>query len=128
MGKKSRNTLQKEALQGCIEAKQSFFTAEEIHQQVQKKNPQIGLATVYRYLKDLKTRQILHAYSCDRHTIYSKHRSSHCHFVCECCNQITHFEVKDLDFLRKGIPGSICHFQIEVSGICKNCSKHNHEH
>lgn len=123
MPRKSRNTKQKEIIQNEIEKVLDFFTAEDVHNLVKKKYPDVGLATVYRFMKELRKKKKIHAYTCNNRLVYSKDKKSHCHFVCEETGKITHFDVDSLDFLKNKIPGSISSFQIEVRGKCKECLK-----
>ncbi|HJO14566.1 MAG: transcriptional repressor [Candidatus Pacearchaeota archaeon] len=118
----SRNTRQKELIIEEIEKFNRFFNSEELFERVKNKDGKIGIATVYRVLKDLKGKHRLHSYVCDRKTIYSKDSRSHCHFRCEKCGEVSHVNVEKLDFLKKNFPGDICHVQIDVTGICPNCS------
>jgi len=125
MERKSRNTKQKELIAQIIKSVNSFFTAEDIYKLVRKNDSQIGIATVYRFLNGLKNENELYSYVCDRKTIYSKEKKSHCHYICEKTGKIIHFEINNLDFLKnimEKIPGSINSFQIEIKGICKDCS------
>ena len=118
---KSRKTKQKERLQIELDKFNTFFTAEDLFGKVKKKDSKIGIATVYRYLKDLRKKRQLHSYICDRKIIYSKQRNNHCHYTCQKCGKIIHFDVDKLDFLKNEINGSICHFQIDIHGICDKC-------
>lgn len=123
---KSRNTKQKELLQAeCLKFKE-FFTAEELFKKTKTKDSTIGIATVYRFLKEMKKRSEVFTYTCDRKTIYSNQEKSHCHYICEKTGRIIHFSLNNLNFLkeiRSKIPGSINSFQIEIKGICKTCNK-----
>ncbi|MFH1641775.1 MAG: transcriptional repressor [Nanoarchaeota archaeon] len=121
MPRKSRNTKQKEIINNEIEKINDFFTAEELHKKVINKD--IGLATIYRYMKELRRKKQIHSYTCDNKLLYSKNAKSHCHFICEETGRIVHFDVDSLDFLKNKIPGSIRSFQIEVKGVCKECLK-----
>jgi len=121
MVKKSRKTRQKELIQAGIDTFTSLFTAEELFDKVRKKDSSIGIATIYRFLKDLRKKRELHSYVCDRRMIYSRQKNSHCHFICQKCGQVVHFDVDRVDFLKKKIRGNICHFQIDVNGICGEC-------
>jgi Fe2+ or Zn2+ uptake regulation protein len=124
---KKRNTRQKEIIQTEIDKIDVFFTAEELQLLVSRIDKDIGIATIYRFLKNMKREGRLYSYVCDRKTTYSKDRKSHCHFICEKTGKITHFEIDSLDFLKDKIPGSIKSYQIEIRGICKDhdliCSK-----
>lgn len=119
--KKSRKTKQKELIQTQIDAMNSFFTAEDVYENIKKKDSTIGIATIYRFLKELREQKNLHSYICERKIIYSKDENNHCHFVCQQCNNIIHFTIEKIDFLKTKIPGDICHFQIDVHGICNKC-------
>jgi len=115
---KSRYTRQKEIIQEKIHSLKSFFTAEELHEKIS--DEKIGIATVYRYLKELREQMKIFFYACDNKLIYSTQNKSHCHYVCEKTGKIKHIQIDNLDFLKNKIPGSITSFQIEVKGVCDN--------
>jgi len=115
----SRNTKQKEIIKEEIKKIKDFFTAENLYDIVKVKNPEIGLATIYRFLKELRKESKVHIYSCNGKNLYSKTKKSHCHFICEDTGKVIHFDIDSLDFLKNKIPGSISSFQIEVRGRSK---------
>ena len=122
---KSRQTKQKEITSLVIEKQKGFFTAEDIFKKAKSLDSTIGIATVYRFLKDLKKKNKIYTYVCDRKTLYSKENKSHCHFVCDKTGKVIHFKINNLNFLkniRKQIPGEITSFQLEIHGICDNCA------
>ena len=121
MVKKSRKTRQRDLIQSEISTFTSFFTADQLYENIKKKDSTIGIATVYRLLKELRKKQALHSYICDRKMIYSPEKDNHCHFICQQCEEVTHFTVDKIDFLKKKIKGDICHFQIDVYGTCDKC-------
>jgi Fe2+ or Zn2+ uptake regulation protein len=123
MAKQTRETRQKQLLQEELNSYTSFFTGKELFEKAHEKDKNIGLATVYRFLKDLRERGMLHAYTCNRRILYSQEKKSHCHFICERCKKVRHFYLDKIDFVRNGIEGDICHFQLDVHGICKECKK-----
>ena len=120
-----RNTRQKELLSEEIIKFKTFFTAEEFFDKTSKKDSRLGIATVYRFLNDLENKRQIHSYICNRKKLYSLNHKSHCHFICEKCSKIEHIEINSLDFLKNKISGmgSMCHFQIDVIGICNNCKE-----
>jgi Fe2+ or Zn2+ uptake regulation protein len=123
---KSRNTIQKNLLEKGLLSINGFFTAEEFHKLASKKIPHIGIATIYRFLNTKKKDRQLHSYICDKHAVYSNNSESHCHYVCQICGKKQHVNIKNIEGIKKEIKGTICHFQIDVSGICENCVvKHN---
>jgi|TARA_Y100000310_G_scaffold195610_1_gene195582 Fur family ferric uptake transcriptional regulator len=122
MSRKSRNTKQKEIINKEIEKINDFFTSEDLYNIIKKKHPEIGLATIYRFMKELRKNNRIHAYTCNYRLLYSKDKKSHCHFFCEETEKVFHFDVDSLDFLKNKIPGSISSIQIEIKGKCGECS------
>ncbi len=120
-----RETKQKKILREELEKFSSFFTAEELHEKAKRRDGKIGAATVYRFLGNMKKMSLLHSYICGRKSVYSGDLDSHCHFICQKCGRKMHIRIDRLDFLRKNFRGSICHFQIDISGICEDCMKNN---
>lgn len=116
-----RKTKQESQLENELKKFNSLFTAEDFH----KSCKSIGIATVYRFLKTQVLEHKLHTYICNRRTLYSKKPVHHCHFTCENCKSVTHFNIKELGELQKQIPGETCHIQLEVSGICFKCKRIN---
>jgi Fur family ferric uptake transcriptional regulator len=123
MEKKSRKTRQKELITSELSKFPSFFTADQLYEKIKKKDDSIGIATVYRLLKDIRKKKVLHSYICERKMIYSQDKNNHCHFVCQKCGIVTHFNVEKIDFFRSKIKGDVCHFQIDVYGTCDKCLK-----
>ena len=117
-----RETKQKQLIEQEISSFTSFFNAEELYHKVSKKNPKIGIATIYRFLNDLADHGEIHSFLCNRRTVYSNSKKNHCHFTCERCGEKKHIDIKKLDFLNEKVYGEACHFQIDVTGICKRCS------
>ena len=115
--KQTRQTKQKEIIQKELNKINTFFSAEDLN----KKCPELGIATIYRFLKEQEKTKQIYSYTCNRKTVYSKKNKSHCHFICEKTGKIIHFEIKSLDFLKNKIPGKITSFQIEVKGLCNEC-------
>ena len=123
MGRQNRNTKQKMLISQELHKIDSFFNAEDLYNKAKKKDKEIGMATIYRFLNEAKNKGELYTYTCDRKTIYSKGKKSHCHFECEKTGKIIHFEIDNIDFLKDKIPGTITSFQLEVKGVCNTCDK-----
>jgi len=115
-----RTTKQKKILGEALGQSKEFFGAQDLLSRVRTKG--IGIATVYRYLKDMEDQGKLHAYVCDEKKIYSSNAKNHVHFRCEHCGSIEHVRPRKLDFLRE-IEGDICHISIDISGVCKKCKE-----
>ena len=120
---KTRLTKQKTILEKSIKRFNKFFSADELLEEAKKEDKTIGIATVYRFLKDFNKKEEVHLYNCSRKRVYSIKSNNHCHFICEKCGRITHFDVDQINFLKNKISGEICHFQVDVYGICEKCKK-----
>ena len=120
-----RETRQKKVIEELVRKINTFFTAEELYAKLKKDNPNLGIATVYRFLKELQKERIIHAFTCDRKSLYSKSGMSHSHFICEVCGVKGHIEIDKFDFLKNLTKEDVCHIQIEISGICSSCKSKN---
>ncbi len=125
MAKQSRQTKQKSIIYDEIVRIKTFFSAEDLHNRLQKKPASLGIATIYRSLNRFVKEGKLCSYVCNRRILYSQHNKNHCHFICENCNKNVYFEIKSIDFLKNKIDGKICHFQVDLSGLCNDCLKKN---
>lgn len=117
----SRSTRQKALLAEIIARCNGFFTGDEVFAKASEKDRSLGLATVYRYLKEQREQGKLHVYSCGRRLLYAREERNHCHFQCEVCGTLSHFSLTKLDFLQGHVPGNVCHVQLDVHGVCENC-------
>lgn len=118
---RSRHTQQELRLEKELGKIQTFFTVDELHQAANK--DAIGIATAYRFLKRKMKEGTLYSYHCGKKTVYSRQDRSHCHFICERTGKTIHFTMNSLDFLQGRIPGRITSVQIEIHGICDDCTK-----
>lgn len=113
----SRKTKQKVLINSVINSQKGIFTVDDIHERLKEKN--IGIATIYRYMNNLRKSGKIHYYKCGDRFVYSNKKTIHGHFICEKCNQTEHVKIDEIKWLKKY--GDICHVQIEIYGICKNC-------
>ncbi len=120
-----RTTNQKKILAEELQKLKQFFDAADFHSKANKRDHKIGIATVYRFLKDLEKKGELHSYICGKRKIYSLDQKSHTHFVCEQCGKKKHLNIKKIDFLEK-ISGKVCHFQLDITGLCEECLRSLH--
>src|SRR3989338_10857700 len=115
----ARITAQKRALHDEIKKFNSFFDVEKLQEKTSKQG--IGLATVYRFLNALEKEGSIHSFMCGNRKIYSADKTSHAHFKCEQCRTLKHIKIRNIDFIKEIANGEICHFQIELVGICSEC-------
>lgn len=113
----SRKTRQKLTIESAIKSQKGIFTVDDIYENLKNKN--IGIATVYRYMNNLRKSGKIHYYTCNNRFVYSIKKTVHAHFICEKCHQKEHIKIHDINWLKKY--GDVCHVQIEIYGICKHC-------
>ncbi len=113
-------TKQKHVLYDAIKSFTTFFDAAQFHKKVETKN--IGIATIYRFLNNLEARGEIHSYICNNRKIYSIGVRNHTHFTCKQCGKTIHINIKNIDFIKNVALGEVCHFQLDITGVCKKCS------
>ena len=118
-----RLTKQKNILFKEVRKIASFFDAELLYQRAKKTNSKLGIATVYRFLNDLERGGEIHSYTCKGRKIYSRSQKNHIHFTCEKCDASFHIKDREITFLKNVVAGEICHFQIDITGVCSSCLK-----
>jgi Fe2+ or Zn2+ uptake regulation protein len=119
-----RTTRQQTILGETVAAMRGTYTARDVLERARRADARIGIATVYRYLGDASAKDHLHAFLCGRKTVYTRTDDTHCHFTCTRCGTVRHFAITEADFL-KDVPGTVCHLQLDVHGICETCAKKN---
>ena len=107
----------------------SHFTAQEIFETVNEKNPEVGFATVYRFLKKLSEKNFVievrmggmparYEWAAKKH---------HDHLTCVKCGRIVEFENQKIEDLQEKIATyhgfQLTHHILELYGICKKCRK-----
>ena len=116
-------TNQKKLLIEEIKSFSSFFNAIDLYNNIIKKNPKVGLATVYRFLSSLENNGNIHSFVCENRKIYSMNKTNHAHFTCKTCGKLKHINIKNIDFLDEITGDEICHFQIELTDTCSECKE-----
>jgi Fur family ferric uptake transcriptional regulator len=103
------------------------FTAQDVFENVSHQNPEIGFATVYRFLRTLSE----HSYVTEvrmggmpaRYEWSSKHH--HDHLTCSSCSKIVEFENTEIERLQEAVAKefgfSLTHHVLELYGLCPEC-------
>jgi Fur family transcriptional regulator, ferric uptake regulator len=103
--------------------------AEELYDLVKKKNPEIGLVTVFRTLKLIKEAGLAREVNFGDKTIRYEHKYNHehhDHLICTKCG--SYIEAVDLnieklqDKLCKKLKFTPINHRLEIFGICKECT------
>ena len=120
-----RNTQQRKTIESFLEQSSSPVLPRELHDQAQQVLPNIGIATVFRALKDLVAEGNARVVEIpgDSPRYESINRKHHHHFKCTSCEQV---------FCVEGCPGNLqtllspgfemTDHDITLFGTCSNCS------
>jgi len=126
-------TSQRQAvLNVLLENEGKHLSPEEIYNTVKVKNPEIGLATVYRTLILLDSMEIVYKIdlddNCARYELNRKkedHR--HHHLICTICGKVQEVEEDLLDSLELEIKKkknfTVHNHRVKFYGICGECAK-----
>lgn len=116
-------------LKALLDHPEEHLSAEEIHLIVKKKDPEVGLATIYRTLEILTNLDILHKINfgdgCTRYELAEQESHNHHHLICVNCGKV--IEVNDdlLETLETWIEKKthfcITDHQLKFYGYCKDC-------
>lgn len=124
-----RVTPQRAIIFEAIEKLEGHITAEEIFEQVQKVNPYVSLATVYRTLELLMELNLINQTNFGRSQAYFalKDHGPHHHLVCSECGYIEEFSDTIFNPVRMelekqyGFRAQTDH--LSIFGICKGCQE-----
>ena len=122
-------TQQRVAILEVIRNGPTHFTAQEVFEEVNVKNPEIGFATVYRFLKKLSEHNFVtevrmggmparYEWSARQH---------HDHLTCVRCGKIVEFENDKIEELQVKVATqhgfTLTHHVLELYGVCSECQK-----
>lgn len=104
------------------------FSAQSLHQKLQKKEKRVGLATVYRALKVLQQQGKVQSRSlANGESVYSITSAHRHHLTCVNCGRSMPLSSCPVHELEKELSRSekfqIFYHTLEFFGLCQNCSK-----
>jgi Fur family transcriptional regulator, ferric uptake regulator len=107
----------------------SHFTAQDIFESVAAKNPAVGFATVYRFLRTLSEQNFVtevrmggmparYEWAAKRH---------HDHLTCTTCQNIVEFENSEIERLQEKVAKefgfTLTDHVLELYGVCPDCRR-----
>jgi Fur family ferric uptake transcriptional regulator len=120
-------TVQRLAILKALNQGKAHRTAQEVFEVVIKALPDIGFATVYRFLRDLsEAGYVTELRMGKRGTCYElKTSTHHDHITCTHCGKIVEFFNADLERLQELIAFNngfiLTSHELELFGICADC-------
>lgn len=118
-----KNTAPRKKLFGIVEQKKGHFGIEDI----QKSAQEIGIATLYRFLRSMVDAGYLKEHHFGEKTLFesTEKKDHHDHIICEKCGIIKEFYSPEIEELQESIlkeKGFIpTHHRHELYGLCKKC-------
>ena len=104
--KRLKTTQQREAIVDAFLRSKGHVALEDLLTSARKRNPSVGLATVYRTVKLLEEAGLAHARQFGSgHTLYevAGERHHHDHLICQQCNHIIEFENDEIEALQEQV-------------------------
>lgn len=122
-----RNTWQRDAVRGSLEANDNFVSAQELHRQLESLGKAVGLATVYRTLADLVEAGEADALvgSDGEQRFRACGKTHHHHLICRMCGVTSEIAAAELEEWADGLAKSqgfdqVSH-SVELFGRCAEC-------
>lgn len=122
-------TDQRLAILSALTSGRAHMTAQEVFERVVTKYPEIGFATVYRFLKKMTEKNFVTEvrlgglparYELTPH-------NHHDHLTCINCGKIVEFENNEIEKLQELVAHShnfrLTHHVLELYGVCSSCQK-----
>lgn len=125
-----RRTGQRELILKIFLSTEEHLTSEDLYGLVVKRDPSVGLTTVYRTLKLLTeaglAREVRFG---DNKTYYEHHynHEHHDHMICTECGKVIEFFSPDIEDLQDQMASSFgfrpTHHSLRMWGVCSDCQK-----
>lgn len=110
-----------------LKSGERHVTAQELYEKVVKKDPSVGFATVYRFLRDLANKnfvtEVRMGGQASRYELTTK--DHHDHLTCTRCGKIVEFENKKIEKLQLQVAEYfgfvLTNHILELYGVCSAC-------
>ncbi len=127
-----RNTRQKQLILTLLREADRPMSINEIYSQIVLKLPRIAKSTIYRNIDSLLNQNLIDKYHLNDSEIFYRIKSDsseHKHFViCDGCKKVFDLPTCPIHALEDAMEEEgfiIKEHQIQITGICKACSKKN---
>ena len=124
-----KSTAQRDTIAKVFLETHRHISVEELYNEVRRRNPRIGYATVYRTMKLLKECGV----AAERHfrdgeaRYESAQKKHHDHLICESCGKIVEFEEPRIEALQEAVAKRMgfrfTGHKMELYGRCRDCQK-----
>lgn len=125
-----RRTSQRDLILEIFLSTEDHLTSEDLHNLVHKKDPSVGLTTVYRTLKLLTEAGLAREVGFgDGKTYYEHHynHEHHDHMICTECGKVIEFFSAAIEEMQDNVADSFgfkpTHHSLRMWGICAECQQ-----
>lgn len=122
-----RNTKQRKDVYDVLKGLNNHLTADQVKESLEKKDKNIGLATVYRNLNHLYENKKIGRIVSHGVTLYDGNVEPHDHLHCKICGNFFDVPRKNNDEILSEVEKEtgfvIDEFFITYEGICTNCKE-----
>jgi Fur family peroxide stress response transcriptional regulator len=124
-------TVQRRVILECILQRHDHPTADQVHEDVRARVPEISRTTVYRTLESLvQMGAIRRAHHLGPASRFDANTAHHHHLVCMRCNSVVDFEDPRLDQLpvpdESRTSFQILDYSVHYAGLCATCQRAEH--
>ncbi len=127
-GQGLRRTTQRDLILEVFLSTEDHLTSEDLYSLVHKKDPTIGLTTVYRTLKLLTEAGLAREVGFgDGKTYYEHHynHEHHDHMICTECRRVIEFFSPDIEAMQDEVASNHgfkpTHHSLRMWGVCSDC-------
>lgn len=122
-------TQQRIAILEALADGRAHVTAQEVYEKVNSRYPEIGFATVYRFLRKMAEQNLVTEVRMGglpaRYELTP--RRHHDHLTCMNCGQIVEFESPQIEALQEAVAREhnfrLTHHVLELYGVCPRCAQ-----
>ncbi|HQZ98173.1 MAG TPA: Fur family transcriptional regulator [Pyrinomonadaceae bacterium] len=125
-----RRTSQRDLILEIFLSTEDHLTSENLHKLVHKKDPSVGLTTVYRTLKLLTEAGLAREVGFgDGKTYYEHHynHEHHDHMICTECGKVIEFFSPEIEEMQDQMASNFgfkpTHHSLRMWGICSECQQ-----
>lgn len=125
-----RRTTQRDLILEIFLSTEEHLTSEDLHNLIHKKDPTVGLTTVYRTLKLLTDAGLAREVGFgDGKTYYEHHynHDHHDHMICTECGKVIEFFSQDIEELQDQMASNFgfkpTHHSLRMWGVCSECQQ-----
>lgn len=123
-----RQTKQRDVIRVALEARDDFVSAGDLHLSLREQGHSIGLATVYRALRDLVAEGVADEMVRGQEAVFRACQPEHHHhLVCRSCGATTEIHADEIEAWARRVAAAHGYRDpqhvVDVFGVCASCQR-----